>query len=345
MSVPQFVDVSVFQGNIDFTAYCAWAKQFDGIARIAVKSSEGVGFTDPRFLANRAGALAAGIDCIFYYHFGRPDLGNAASDEANSMHSILGAVRPNDVLILDYEVSSSKATAAWAYEWLVQQKANYGKLPAIYASSGYVQGHLQDQRLSRFPLWLANWQYSPDARPPVPAPWSSYEFVQYTDKAPNIPGIQGIVDADIYLGGGIVQPMSTPTTPQGWSDDGVTLKAPDGTPITLGFRAHVRNSNWNAANVPLEPAQHLDSLEQSNPNIGTGQGQLFNWSILEYTQQLGVFEGWLGKELLWYRKQYAAQQAEIANLQAQLAALQPTAVATELAALQAKISQVIKDLS
>lgn len=198
---PQFIDISAFQGAIDFRAYCAWAKQWDGIARVAMKSTEGVGFTDPSLVDHRAGALAAGMDVIIFYHFARPDLGNSATDEANYQRSVVGDIRPNDQIILDLEVQAL-ATEAWAHVWLFQQEQNYGgKLPGIYASSSYVESNLQYSPLNRYPLWLANWQYTPDERPPVPAPWSSYEFVQYTDRATNIPGIAGSVDANIFLGG------------------------------------------------------------------------------------------------------------------------------------------------
>ncbi|SRR6266550_488093 len=200
MTTPQFVDISVYQGNIDFIAYVNWARQWDGIARVAIKSSEGTGFTDPLFHTNRAKALAAGINEIYYYHFGRPDLGNSADAEANWQRSVVGNVRPNDRIILDLEVNAVQATGAWAYAWLAQQESNYsGNLPGIYASSAYILARLQDTRLKKYRLWVANWQFTPDERPPVPAPWSQYDFVQYTDKA-SIPGIPGVVDANIFLG-------------------------------------------------------------------------------------------------------------------------------------------------
>lgn len=197
--VAQFVDVSAFQGNIDWTAYKQWASQWDGVSRVAMKATEGVGFTDPQFAANRAGALAAGIDVIIYYHFARPDLGNGPIVEANWQRQVVGDIRSSDMIMLDYEVASGRAE--WPYVWLAQQENNYGgKLPGIYASSYYVETRLQDSRLVQFPLWLANWQYTPDERPPVPSPWSSYVAVQYTDKATNIPGLAGVVDANIFLG-------------------------------------------------------------------------------------------------------------------------------------------------
>lgn len=200
--VPQFVDISSYNGTIDFPAYCAWAKQFDGISRIAIKATEGIGFTDPQFAANRARALNAGIDQIFYYHFSRPDLGNSAQAEADYMCSVVGAIRSQDIIILDYEVEAPQATSDWALAWLLRQQSSYGKAPGIYASSSYVVAKLQNPALEAFPLWLANWTFDPNARPASPSPWTGYSMLQYTDRATNIPGIAGTVDADIFLGGG-----------------------------------------------------------------------------------------------------------------------------------------------
>jgi GH25 family lysozyme M1 (1,4-beta-N-acetylmuramidase) len=211
--VAQFVDISSFQGNIDFVAYRAWAASFDGITRIAMKSSEGIGFIDPLFAENRANALAAGIDCIYYYHFGRPSENNAI-DEAKWQKQVVGGIRAADMLVLDFEENVPQATAEWAYEWLAQQEDSYGKPPGLYASSAYIQQRLQDQRLAQFSLWLANWQFTPDERPACPPPWTSYEFVQYTDQAANIPGVASVVDADIFLGGNTPMPPVQPGTNQ-----------------------------------------------------------------------------------------------------------------------------------
>ena len=196
---PLYVDISAWQGTIDFHAYCKWAKQWDGVARIAMKATEGVGYIDPRFESYRAGALAAGIDCAIYYHFARADLGNSAQAEADWLHRIVGSIRPRDMIMLDFELTKPQCTAQWALAWLARQEQNYGgKLPTIYSYDAYVRGRLQDARLARFPLILANWQFHPQERPPCPPPWKEYMAVQYTDKAMNIPGIPGPVDANVY---------------------------------------------------------------------------------------------------------------------------------------------------
>lgn len=327
---PQFCDLSAYQPQaIDWQAYKAWSAQGDGISRVALRSSYGAGYIDQHFNAYRAGALAAGIDVILFYHYSYPSLNNA-QQEAQYQYSVLGSIRPQDIIILDFEENVPQATAEWAYAWLSQQEASYGKPPGIYASSAYIQQRLQDQRLSKYPLWLANWQFSPDARPPVPPPWTSYEFVQYTDNGVNIPGVNSTVDVNIYLG---KEETSMTTIPTGWTDDNATLKGPDGTPVSLGFRDHVLNSNWDPNNVPLEAEHHDLIIEQSNPSLGAGQSQMFRWKRLEYTPKMGVFEGWLGQELLWYQKQYQALLQKIADLQQQLNADQ-----SQVSTLQAQVS-------
>lgn len=328
----QFVDVSAWNpACIDWQAYKAWSAQGDGISRVAMRSSYGYGYKDAHFDTYRTGALAAGIGQIIYYHYSYPSL-NSAITEANWQRQVVGDIRAQDLVILDFEENVDAASSEWAYEWLAQQEANYGgKLPGIYASTGYILSRLKDTRLAKYPLWLADWEFTPDERPACPAPWTRYEFVQYTDKATNIPGISGTVDANIFLGK--ETPIMTTQVPTNWSDDGTTLKAPDGTPVVLGFRDHVLNNNWDPANVPLEAEHHDLILEQSNTSLGAGQSQMFRKTRLEYTPKTGVFEGWLGQELLWYQQQYQAMLKQIAGLQQQL---NTDTQAQEIAQLQAE---------
>jgi Glycosyl hydrolases family 25 len=326
--VPQFCDVSQFQPqNLDWQAYKAWSAQGDGISRVAIRSSHGNGYTDVHFRTYRDGALAAGIDQILFYHYSYPQINNAI-DEAKSQHSIVGAVRPQDLLILDFEENVPQATADWAYAWLAQQEDSYdGKLPGIYASTAYIAQRLNDPRLAKYKLWLANWEFTPDERPPVPAPWQAYEFVQYTDNATNVPGIASAVDCNIFLGQEN-KPMTQ--VPQGWTDDGTTLTAPNKIPVVLGFRDHVLNNNWDPANWPLEPETHYSPVEQSHPSLGGGQAQTFRWKRIEYTAAGGIVEGWLGQELLWYQQQHALLQAQITDLQAQVNQLKNLPIVTNL---------------
>src|SRR5215469_4945332 len=140
---PQFVDISQWQSvAIDWDKYKAWASQWDGISRVAMRSSYGFGYEDSNFDANRAAALAAGIDVMIFYHYAYPQY-NGPQAEANWQAQVLGVMAPQDMIALDFEENTPAATAEWARDWLYAQEVNTGKLPRIYASSAYIAEHLQ----------------------------------------------------------------------------------------------------------------------------------------------------------------------------------------------------------
>jgi len=276
--------VSSFQGVIDWSAYAAWAASFDGVSRIAMKSSEGVGFTDPRFYGYRQEALAAGIDRIIFYHYGKPGLGNSPISEANWQARVCGPVRASDVLMLDYEEDVREATADWAYHWLVQQQRNYDKHPTIYASDDYVRTRLQDARLASFPLTLANWQFTPNERPACPPPWKLYRYLQYTDRA-TVPGIPGDVDADIFLGGDMSNPGADPAFLLSyWSSSSTLLGGvPDFTTgIAAAWKHDVAQDLWRGA-----PMMH--------EGVITWKGKDVAWQRFE-----GGFYTWENNVPFWH---------------------------------------------
>ncbi|MGH2510212.1 MAG: hypothetical protein ACRDHZ_22785, partial [Ktedonobacteraceae bacterium] len=110
----------------------------------------------------------------------------------------------------------------------------------------------------------------------------------------------------------------TPIIPTGWHDDGVTLTAPNGHTVVMGFRHYLLTHTWDAANVPLQEENARNPLEAANPSLGAGTQQIFNWTTLEWTTVHGVFIGQTGPELLKLRADNAALQAQVASLQAQL---------------------------
>src|SRR5258706_6500292 len=93
------------------------------------------------------------------------------------------------------------------------------------------------------------------------------------------------------------------TVPAGWSDDGTTLRSPEGVPVVLGFRAYILSHPWEQDNWPLGPEAGMVKLEASNPSLGGGTQQMFKKSMLGYTDH--VFEEYVGVELAYTRQQYA----------------------------------------
>lgn len=117
--------------------------------------------------------------------------------------------------------------------------------------------------------------------------------------------------------------------PANWHDDGVTLTAPNGVTVKLGFREWVLSHNWDKDNWPLEAERSLNPVEYSNVALGAGSWQPFRWKVLEWTEKRGVFEGWCGQELLYLRSKveelYSVYQTYIKT--AQVGQAQPGSIA------------------
>lgn len=301
----RYVDISAYQGAVDWPVYRTWSDL------VAMKATEGTGFIDPRYRTNRAGAEDQGIES-FFYHFARPDL-NRPQAEAAWFFNVVGGVKTSELLMLDAERSTPQPEASWSYAWLSEVEQLYQKTPTIYASEAFIRAHLQGEpRLARFPLILAKWTFDPNARPPAPAPWTTYLAIQWTDRASNIPGITGLVDADVFVG------ERTMGIPQGWSDANGILTAPNGVPVHDGFRHAVENDpHFDPANLPNEAEYNANPVQFHRPDLGNGDRQTFRDTVFWWTPAMGVIvEKFPGLELDAAYKLIAQQQAEVDALKA-----------------------------
>lgn len=197
-----FVDISSWQSasQIDWAAYAAWSRTGDGVARVLLRSDQGVNNKDTTFDQDWNAAVAAGVDEIFVYHYAYPNM-NSAVVEAQSMEAVVGGrLRAGDRVMLDLEQNES---SAWALAF-GQEMARWHPTPSrpvIYDSLSHIQSYLTDPALATiFDLGLAEWTFDPNSRPPAPAPWTNYAWLQYTDKLV-VPGMPGVVDANVFLGG------------------------------------------------------------------------------------------------------------------------------------------------
>lgn len=126
--------------------------------------------------------------------------------------------------------------------------------------------------------------------------------------------------------------------PSGWSDDGTTLKAPNGVPVVFGFRNAVLHAGeagaeipvpWEAMNYPLAAEYASASIEPGNPSIGGGSRQDFRLGSLGYTTTRGVYRIWIGQDVLALGAVARQAQQSIA----------------QTAALQAKLDKVKADVA
>jgi GH25 family lysozyme M1 (1,4-beta-N-acetylmuramidase) len=195
------VDVSRWQGAIDFTSVASAGKRF-----VLAKATEGIGFLDPMYLNNRFGAASAGL-AVGAYHYARPDL-NPSNPQAEADWFVdnLGLVPGMLAPALDLEEAGTLGTEglqAWVGAWLGQVYARTGVRPMVYASPAFWKKYLGDTTAfadqGYAVLWVAHWLV---AGPTTPANnWSNrgWTFWQY-DNCGHIPGISGCVDLDRYNG-------------------------------------------------------------------------------------------------------------------------------------------------
>src|SRR5258708_6040593 len=142
------------------------------------------------------------------------------------------------------------------------------------------------------------------------------------------PGAYPWSELHTYLQGG-----GTMGVPTGWTDANNVLTAPNGVKVVHGFRDYVLSHNWDAANEPVMAEFGTSLLEASNPSLGGGTQQLFNWTLLGWNAARGVIFEWGVRELAFCRQQVQLKatqiqqlDAQIAQLKAELAALPPPTV-------------------
>ena len=258
-------DISSWQPAVlDWQAYAAWSSQ------VILRASQGVGVPDTHFDAYWIGATGAGIDRIGVYHYAYPGLhpGPAgAVQEAAYFLSVVGTrLRSNDFYMLDFEEAAGTADWALAFVQHIQQQT--GRLARIYASLSYVGGHLQDAQLATYPLILADWTRDPNSRPSAPSPWSSYEYLQFTD-ALSTP--IGVVDGNVYLGGA---PVAVPQGPFYQVTAGQ-----NGVPASGNAIAAAMGLTW--ADILAIPGQNpaLAGYDPALPSL-VGPGSFAQWILL-----------------------------------------------------------------
>jgi GH25 family lysozyme M1 (1,4-beta-N-acetylmuramidase) len=196
------IDVSHHDGSIDWGGVAS-----SGIRFAYIKSSEGTGFVDPRYAANRTAAARLGLR-VGAFHFARPDLTpEEASAEAD--HFIATAdFRAGDLApMLDLEVTDGLSVGQlddWVSTFLARVVARTGIHPGIYVSPDFWRAYLGDT--STFgsslvaPLWIAHW--TAGGSPSVPGSnWGGRGWTvwQFTDHG-SVSGISHSVDLDRMTG-------------------------------------------------------------------------------------------------------------------------------------------------
>jgi lysozyme len=191
------IDVSKYQGNVDWQAVHAAGIQFAWL-----KATEGANHLDPKFLHNWAAAKAAGVPRGAYHfvYWCRPWQEEIAWFERN-VPVDEDALPP----VLDVEPTPDSRTCSRVLyrdevlpemaAMLAELEHHYGKRPVIYTSVDFYQAILQPGEFSEYPIWIRSTKYSPH----VKYGDRKWHFWQYQSDG-SVPGIVGKVDRNAFFG-------------------------------------------------------------------------------------------------------------------------------------------------
>jgi GH25 family lysozyme M1 (1,4-beta-N-acetylmuramidase) len=209
-----FADVSHYQSAVDLAAYAD-----AGYTRIALKATEGTGYTDPTFAARWREAGGLGLHRVAYHFLRTLTSGGAQFDRLLTVVNAAGGLAPGDVLCADAEdvgyggndesrVARIARAAACTIEFT--GRALVTGHPAGWIYTGRWYANPARITAAQHPagwrhLWISD---TTPAEVELPAGWVREQVVavQYTDHA-NLTGIPG-TDASFYLGDEVEDDMT-----------------------------------------------------------------------------------------------------------------------------------------
>ena len=204
-----FIDVSHFQGKVDWSKYASTGRKM-----ALCKITEGSDWSDKTEPANRAGMAKAGIECGLYHFAGSGPahkIGDATK-EADFYLSKVGKFGDKEFPALDFEQSDGLTPAqeaTWIGTWCHEVEEKTGKTPWLYTGEKILKSMGDDAApLTKYPLWIADYNSSDRSNPPSSGAWPQLTAWQFTHKA-KIPGVAGGVDGN-YLYGAMPGPQPKP---------------------------------------------------------------------------------------------------------------------------------------
>lgn len=191
------IDVSKYQGDIDWEKVAAAGVQFVIIRAGYRGSVTGALVEDPNFVQNVRGALAAGLE-VGVYFFTQAINETEAVEEASA---VISMVREYDIklpIYIDTEGAGGNGRAdgldkdmrTKVCDAFCRTAKNAGYNAGVYASRSWLYNNLDTSVLDKYEIWDAEWVS-------VPQYTGYYTMWQYSSKG-SVDGIVGNVDLDIY---------------------------------------------------------------------------------------------------------------------------------------------------
>lgn len=193
------IDVSKWNGTIDWTAVKNSGVNY-AIIRCGYRgSSTGALIQDPKFKANIQGASAAGIK-VGVYFFTQAVNEVEAVEEASMALNLIKGHKLSYPVFIDVESSGGRAdgidrnTRTAVVNAFCRTIQNGGYTAGIYANKTWFESKMNTASLSGYKIWLAQYAAAPTYKA------TRHDMWQYTSKG-RVSGIKGNVDMNLsYLG-------------------------------------------------------------------------------------------------------------------------------------------------
>jgi lysozyme len=188
------IDVSHYQGTINWLDV-----EETNVHYVMVKATGGETYADPLFNRNWRHLTKVNLIRGAYHFFFAADDPIA---QAQHYYHVVGQLTHRDLPpIVDVE-EVDDVSAGVLLESLLTYLSEIEKLtkrtPIIYTNQAFGQQYLQDERLNKYPLWIAD--YEPELTI-LPSPWRNqgWHFWQYSEQG-KVLGITSDVDLNRYQG-------------------------------------------------------------------------------------------------------------------------------------------------
>ncbi len=184
------IDVSIYQGNIDFKKI-----KNDGIEVVYIRSSEGENFVDPNYERNYREAKENGLK-VGFYHYVTARTEEEARRQAEFFVSTIGGKSPDCKLAMDFENfgNLTKSEVNKIGLAFLNRVKELSKKEVVLYSDAYAASFVWEGETTTFPLWIAQYEVN---EPQNNGNWETWEGWQYSDKG-EINGINTYVDRDKF---------------------------------------------------------------------------------------------------------------------------------------------------
>lgn len=187
------IDVSYYQGKIDWQKVKAMDEDGVKVSFAFIKATEGLLNVDPYFQRNWREAPKAGIK-VGAYHFFRPK--RAGLWQANFFLQTVSFEKGDLPPVVDIESLDGVSPEKMRKElnaFIIQIETKTNVRPIIYSGLKFYQDYLMGY-YDDYPFWVAHYH-----QPKLKLASSSWKFWQHSDKA-RINGINHVVDFNAFNG-------------------------------------------------------------------------------------------------------------------------------------------------